>query len=134
MSEENKNFSYTYRAPTAEERREIEGIRRQYGAAGERDDLTKLRALDARVKNTAKIWGISLGVSGTLIFGLGLSMILEWEIFAWGALVAAVGAVVLGAAYPAYRFFLKKGKDRYREEILRLSEKLLQEKGEFTKL
>lgn len=42
---------------------------------------------------------------GTLIFGLGLSMILEWEIFAWGALVAAVGAVVLGAAYPAYRFF-----------------------------
>ena len=30
--------------------------------------------------------------------------------------------------------FLKKGKDRYREEILRLSEKLLQEKGEFTKL
>ena len=134
MSEENKNFSYPCRAPTAEERREIEGIRRQYGAAGERDDLTKLRALDARVKNTAKIWGISLGVSGTLIFGLGLSMILEWEIFAWGALVAAVGAVVLGAAYPAYRFFLKKGKDRYREEILRLSEKLLQEKGEFTKL
>ena len=86
------------------------------------------------MKNTAKIWGISLGVSGTLIFGLGLSMILEWKIFAWGAIVAAVGAVVLGTAYPAYRFFLKKGKDRYREEILRLSEKLLQEKGEFTKL
>ena len=86
-----------------------------------------MRRLDALVKNTALVWSLVFGVVGTLIFGLGLTMILEWNIWAWGIVLMVVGSVPMAIAYPVYKFLLTIYKNRYGEEILRLSEELLNE-------
>ena len=126
----NDKFSYKYIAPTEEERKEIDSIRRQY-ASQEKEEtkLERLRRLDALVKNTAIIWSLVLGVLGTLIFGLGLTMILEWQILPWGIVLMVIGSVPIAIAYPVYKTVLKKYKNRFGEEILRLSEELLNESG-----
>lgn len=123
-------FNYKYTAPTEEERKEIDSIRRQYAPQEKTvSKLDRLRYLDALVKNTAIIWSLVLGVIGTLVLGLGLTMILEWNIWLWGVIFMVVGAIPMAIAYPVYKTVLKKYKNRYGEEILRLSEELLNEKN-----
>ena len=79
------------------------------------------------MKSVPTIWSLALGGVGALIFGLGLTMILEWSIWLWGVVLMAVGSVPMAIAYPVYKSVLKKYKNRYGEEILRLSEELLNE-------
>ncbi len=123
---ENKEFNYTYTAPTECERREIEGIRKQYQAPEKSmSKIERLRALDARVKNTANVIALVVGIVGTLIFGVGLCLVLEWSQIVWGIVVATIGAIPIALAYPLYTAVLKVGKKKYGEEILRLSEELL---------
>ena len=123
-------FNYKYTAPTEEERKEIDSIRRQYAPQEQTETkIERLRRLDALVKNTATLWSLVLGVLGTLVFGLGLTMILEWNIWLWGIVIMVVGSIPVAIAYPVYKGLLKKYKNRYGEEILRLSEELLNEKN-----
>ena len=124
----NDQFNYKYTAPTEEERKEIDSIRRQYARQEHVESkIERLRRLDSIVKNTATVWALVLGVIGTLIFGLGLTMILEWSIWLWGIVLMVIGSVPMAIAYPVYNVVLKKYKSRYGEEILRLSEELLNE-------
>lgn len=119
-------FDYKYVAPTEEERKEIASIRRQYAPEEKSESkLDRLRRLDFHVKNTATVFSLCFGVIGLLVFGLGLSMILEWKLFFWGIVVAVVGGGVLALAYPVYASVLKKNKKKYSAEILKLSEELL---------
>ena len=121
-------FNFKYTAPSTEERKEIDSIRRQYSPQEQGETkLERLRRLDSLVKNTATVWGLVLGVVGTLIFGLGLTMILEWNIWFWGIASMVIGSLPIALAYPVYKSVLKKYKNRYGEEILRLSEELLNE-------
>ena len=121
-------FNFKYTAPSTEERKEIDSIRRQYSPQEQGETkLERLRRLDSLVKNTATVWGLVLGVVGTLIFGLGLTMILEWNIWFWGIASRVIGSLPIALAYPVYKSVLKKYKNRYGEEILRLSEELLNE-------
>ncbi len=121
-------FNFRYTAPSQEERKEIDSIRRQYAPQEKTETkLERLRRLDGLVKNTAVIWSLCLGVLGALIFGLGLTMILEWNIWLWGIVLMAIGSVPMAVAYPIYRLVLNKGKAKYGDEILRLSEELLNE-------
>lgn len=124
MSEENK-FLYQYSAPSEEERREIEGIRRRYQKSEHTDKLSRLRSLDRRARRLPLIVAICLGTAGTLIFGLGLSMILQWDINFLGALIAVAGAAAAACAHPVYRVLLRRGKEKHGEEILSLSSDLL---------
>lgn len=124
-------FKYSYSAPTELERREIESIKKNYeGGDSESSKLSRLRRLDAFVNNSAMAAGISIGVIGLLIFGLGMSLVLEWQIYLWGILLAALGAVPIAAAYPLYKFVLNRNKKKYGSEILSLSKELLGENVE----
>lgn len=124
----NNQFTYKYTAPTEEERKEIASIRRQYAPQEQTESkIDKLRRLDGLVKSVPTIWALVLGVVGTLIFGLGLTMILQWNIWLWGIVLMLVGSIPMAMAYPVYQWVLKKYKNRYGEEILRLSEELLNE-------
>ena len=124
-------FNFKYTAPSQEERKEIDSIRRQYAPQEQTETkIQRLRRLDALVKNTAVIWSLCLGVIGILIFGLGLTMMLEWNIWLWGVVLMGIGSVPMAIAYPVYKGVLKKYKTRYGEEILRLSEELLNEKDD----
>ncbi len=127
MSQQNK-FEYSYSAPTESERREIEDIKKAYLPKDENSNkLKRLRTLDGRVRKSALFAALFFGISGTLVFGLGMAMILEWDIFIWGTVVGAVGCVLLVLAHPARKIVLKRLKAKYGQEILRLSEELLHE-------
>lgn len=122
-------FNFKYTAPTVEERKEIDSIRRCYAPKQQSETkIERLRRLDSLVKNTSLIWSLSLGILGSLIFGLGLAMILEWKIIVWGIMLCVIGIIPVSLAYPVYKKVLKKYKDRYGEEIIKLSEELLNEK------
>ena len=125
--EENNKFEYSYSAPTEEERREIASIRRQYEDRSTTTEgkLERLRHLDALVNGTANAVSLAVGVIGLLIFGLGMAMILEWNLTLWGVLLGIVGALPMGVAFPLYRRVLVHGKKKYGAEILQLSEELL---------
>ena len=86
--------------------------------------------LDKKVKSTAMALAISVGTIGLLIFGLGLTMVLEWEIYLWGILVGLIGAIPCALAMPLYLLSMKKGKKKYGERILELSSELLGENNE----
>ena len=109
----NNQFNFKYTAPTEEERKEIDSIRRQYAPQEKTETkLERLRRLDGLVKNTAIIWSLVFGVVGMLIFGLGLTMILEWVIWLWGIVLMVIGSVPMAIAYPVYKGVLKKYKNR----------------------
>ena len=127
-------FDYKYSAPTEEERREIDGIRRQYATRDNTETkLDRLRKLDSKVKNTALAVSLTVGIVGCLVFGLGLSMVLEWSIYLWGVIVAVVGAIPMILAYPIHKYTLNIGKQKYAEEILELSNELLNENDDNNK-
>lgn len=121
----NGKFKYSYNAPTKEERREIEDIRRRYGGDKDRSSIERLRKLDAAVKNPPMILGLTLGIIGVLVFGTGLTMVLEWSLLTWGIVVMLVGCVTMAAAYPAYNLLYAFKKKKHADEILNLADELL---------
>jgi MFS family permease len=69
---------------------------------------------------------LSLGVIGTLIFGLGLTFFLEWvELFILGILCAIVGLIIVILAYPLHKKISLILKTKYKDEIINLSNELL---------
>lgn len=126
MSDNKEIFEYTYSAPTEEEKKQIESIRREYLGEGKTlSPFEKLKKLNAKVKNTATIVALIFGIVGCLVFGLGLTMVLEWQIWIWGVVLMAVGTIPMLIAYPAYNLTLSRGKKKYGKEILELTEELL---------
>lgn len=123
----NDKFTYTYTAPDENERREIEDIKQRYQTNDRNEKLARLKKLDAEVKNAPTVTGLVLGVPGTLIFGLGLTMILEWNLIIGGIVVMLAGCVPIALAYPAYNYVLKRKKARHSDEILKLADELLNE-------
>lgn len=123
---EKNKFKYTYSAPTKSEREQIEDIRKDYLPKSEQEiKLDRLKKLDSKVKNIPTLWGLSIGIIGTLIFGLGLTMILEWNIMIWGVLVSALGLVPVILAYPIFKKIKTQKSNKYKDEILSLSNELL---------
>lgn len=123
-------FSYTYSAPTERERREIEDIRSRYRPEGEPESaFAKIKRLDSLVKKVPSAVAVSIGIVGTLAFGGGMAMTLEWDMLAGGIAVSVVGALFIAAAYPLYKLIFGRLKKKYAPEILKLSEELLHEKN-----
>lgn len=128
MDKKDNKFAFTYSAPTKDEREEIEDIRKNYlPISSKQEKLSKLKKLDAKVKNIPMIGGLSLGIIGILIFGLGMTFVLEWGILVWGVILSIVGLVPMALAYPIYKKIKTILTSRHREEILKLSEELLNE-------
>ena len=125
-------FEYTYVAPTEQERKEILSIKQNYETKVPKAEtkLDRLRKLDAKVNNTAVSCSLALGIVGLLIFGTGMTMILEWNMNVYGIIVSLVGIVPIAVAYPTHKKLIKIGKAKYGEEILRLSAELLEIKNE----
>lgn len=125
--DENK-FKYTYTAPTKAEREEIEDIRRNYLPTQERDNkLKEIRQLDNRVKNIPSTISFIVAIVGVLIFGLGLTCILEWHQILMGIIISVIGCIPIGLAHFAYFKLTSKLKEKYKDRILTLSEELLNE-------
>lgn len=124
---EKEVFKYTYTAPTEQERREIQSIKSRYTGQcdSNEDKFRRLKELDGKVKNVSTSVGLIFGTVGLLLFGLGLAMILEWSIWLWGIILMVVACAPMALAYPIYNVLHKKLSDKYRDEIVKLSDELL---------
>lgn len=122
-----EKFKYKYEAPTIEERKEIDSIRREYLPKDESmSKLERLRYLNNKVKSIPTILGLCLGIGGLLLFGTGMTFFLEWtSVWYFGVPFVVVGIIVAILAYPIYTACLKKLKNKYSQEILALSNELL---------
>ena len=128
MEEKNQTFNYIY---SAKQQEEIKNIRRKYIDPQE-DKMERLRKLDRQVTQKAQIWGIALGVIGSLVLGTGMSLAMT-EIGAalgglamvLGIVIGIAGMVLVALAYPLYNRVLKKQREKIAPEILRLSDELL---------
>ena len=70
---------------------------------------------------------IVIGVLGTLIMGLGMSLAMVWQgmWFIPGIFIGLIGIGILAAAYPVYNHVIRKERERIAPEILRLTDELM---------
>lgn len=125
---ENHSFEYTY---SAEQQKEIEGIRKKY-LPKEEDKMEQLRKLHAIPNRKARAAALAVGIIGTLIMGAGMSFIMTEIGAALGSLAMAlgvfmgiVGMVLVALAYPLYNRVLKNHREKIAPQILSLSDELL---------
>lgn len=127
--EHKETFKMTY---SAQQQQEVENIRRKY-LPPEASKLDQLRALDGAVTRKATACSIALGVTGCLILGVGMSLIMS-ELGAWvgaaatplGIGLGLIGMAMLAAAFPIYHRVLRREREKIAPEILRLSDELRQ--------
>lgn len=116
---------------SAQQQEEVNRIRQKY-VPKTPDKMEQLRALDAFVEKKATAVSIAVGVIGTLILGIGMSLvmsdfgaILGSAAFIVGIIIGVVGIAVLGCAYPLYNRTLKKERAKIAPEILKLTDELM---------
>lgn len=121
MNNEN-SFSYTYSAP---ENQEVLNIRKKY-LPREETKLEELKRLDNLVQSSGVMEALTMGIGGCLVFGLGmcLSMKIIGNAMWLGILLGLIGTASMIVAYPVYRKFFEKSKQKYTPRILELTAEL----------
>ena len=125
------SFKYTY---SAKEQDEIKRIRQKYQTS-EEDGMVRLRKLDAKVTQKATSVSLIFGVLGTLVFGIGISLVLSdlgillgipvMTSMVIGVIIGAIGIILAALAYPMYIKVIKKEREKVAPEILKLTEELM---------
>lgn len=122
---ENNSFNYTY---SATENKEVLEIRKKY-VPEEESKLDELKRLDRAVQNAGMLESLTVGITGALIFGVG--MCIGLGALAGSKIVAVVlgviGAAVMFCAHPVCRICNKRKKEQHLPRILKLSEELINE-------
>lgn len=128
--QDEKGFSYTY---SAGEQEEIKRIREKY-VPREEDKMDRLRRLDRGVTKKAQGISIALGVVGTLILGLGMSLSMTdlaktigvaGNPMLIGAIIGGAGILLICLAFPLYRAVVKRERKKIAPEIIRLTDELM---------
>ena len=109
MPNEENRVTYRY---TADEQREIDMLRRRYTLDAPEDDLAMLQKIDSEVTRRATIKAVVLGVIGTLVFGGGLSMVLEAHLMAPGIVMGCCGIAVMAAMPAFFERLLKRERQK----------------------
>ncbi len=124
----NETFKMTY---SAQQQEEVEAIRQKY-LPRETDKMEQLRALDASVSKKASCAALSTGIVGTLIMGLGMSLVMSEFgqllgslAIPFGIILGLTGMGLLACAYPLYKRVLRRERKKVAPEILRLSNELM---------
>lgn len=124
-----ETFKMTY---SAQQQEDIQSIRQKY-APKEESKMDQLRALDAAVNRKATMVSIVVGVIGSIVMGLGMSLVMSDLGLLLGSLALPVGIVIgvagmaiVACAYPLYNRTLKKEREKAAPEIMRLTDELMQ--------
>ena len=124
--ENSKAFFYRY---SATENEEIRKIRERY-LPKEESKLEKLKRLDQKVRSAGTLESLVLGVTGSLVFGIGMCFGLD--VFAGADILTLIfmglGTLIMLPAYPLYKRIAKKTRDSLTPEIIKLSDELMSEK------
>ena len=128
---ENKEFSYTYSSLSQSEKKQVENIKRQYGGFDNQkeSDLAELLKLDKKVKTIPKTIATIVGVVGTLVLGLGMSIVMVWENVVVGSIIGAVGVLACIVAPLLHKVIFSNLKNKYSSQIIKLSDRLLGEES-----
>ena len=126
--EHKEEFRFTY---SAQQQKEVEAIRKTY-LPQEPDKMEQLRKLHGIPTKKAQAASLTLGITGALIMGTGMSLcmtelrgLLGGTAMWIGIPVGIAGMALVALAYPLYRRVLKKQREKIAPEILRLSDELL---------
>lgn len=126
---DNSTFRMTY---SAEQQEEVQQIREKYMSKAP-DKMEQLRQLDAQVGKKATTAALTIGILGTLLLGLGMSMLMSEFGTVFGLLavplgigIGIVGIAAVAGAYPLYGHILRREREKIAPEILRLTEELMQ--------
>ncbi len=112
----------------------IEKIRTQY-TEKEHTALDELKALDARVKRPANVLAYVLGSLGTVIMGAGMSLVMTDLAVKLGIeggmpigiVTGIIGMLIAIVNYPIYKKHLAARREKYADEIIALSDKIIKE-------
>ena len=110
----------------------VEKIRSQYMEA-EHTDLDALKALDAKVKKPATVFGYTCGSIGAVVMGAGMSLVMTdigtmlgmTETLLPGIVVGIAGLAMVLITYPVYKKILNSRKKKYAPQIMELSERIM---------
>lgn len=121
MSDKGFNFSYS---PARND--EVDRIAAKYVQAEKKpdSDLERLKRLDRAAERPGTLAGIAVGIAGVLVMSLGLSLVLSFDHLIAGLTVGILGLGIAAAATPVYRAVTVRSRERYRDEILALSERI----------
>lgn len=119
----NEKFTYSY-SPARND--EAERIAAKYLSAENKSDtdLERLKRLDRRAELPGTIAGIATGLFGVLILCLGIALILSFDHLIPGLLLGVAGLGAAAIATPVSCAVTKRSREKYRDEILALSEKI----------
>jgi amino acid transporter len=124
---EKEKFEYSYFAPTKEEKRQVEMIKLFYEESDTPKKIQKLKSLDKMVKETPTIVALILGIIGTLIFGTGFALVLEFNKMVLGIIIAVIGIILIALAYPVYKSVANALKKKHKDKIIKLANEILEE-------
>lgn len=110
----------------------VQKIRTQY-TEKEHTRLDELKALDTKVKRPANVFAYIFGSISAIIMGSGMSLVMTdfgasigvSEPLMPGIVIGVVGMLMAIINYPMYKGILSSRKKKYAEQILTLSEKIM---------
>ena len=109
----------------------VEKIRSQY-AQPQHTDLDALKALDAKVRRPAKVFGYTYGSISALVMGTGMSLVMTnlgavlgmADTLIPGIAVGLAGMAMALSTYPIYKKILNSRKKKYASQIMELSDRI----------
>lgn len=112
----------------------VEKIRSQYMQI-KHTELDELKALDAKVKKPANVFGYTYGSIGAIIMGAGMSLVMTdigtmlgmTETLIPGVAEGVAGLAMSCTTYPIYKRILNSRKKKYAGKIMELSERAMKE-------
>ncbi len=124
-------FKILYSAPTPEERRWIEKIKREYEPMNSSTIVVnKIRALDLKIRIVPKVFYIGAIGLAMIVFGIGLTCLLEWNSILPGAIISILGIGLLFSAFPILKSLLAYYKEKWTKQILKLAKSLYKKNEE----
>ena len=110
----------------------VEKIRSQYTEA-EHTELDALKALDAKVKRPANVFGYTYGSISAIVMGAGMSLVMTdigtkiglTATLVPGIAVGVVGLTMSCTTYPIYKKILNSRKKKYAGKIMELSDRIM---------
>ena len=110
----------------------VEKIRSQY-MQEQHTELDALKALDAKVKRPARVFGYVYGTVGAIVMGAGMSLVMTdigavlglEDSLVPGIAVGVAGMVMALTTWPIYKKLLASRKKQYASQIMALSERIV---------
>ena len=111
----------------------IEKIRTQY-TEKENTQLDELRKLDAKVKRPVNVFAYVFGSVSAILMGSGMSLVMTdigqkigmENTMLPGIVIGVIGMLLVLINYPMYKKLLNSRKKKYAEQVLKLSETIMQ--------